>query len=181
MRVQPSNLFGRATYKTPQAGGNQTSPLNLPQVAQTVPYFELIARVASNSGLLAYIEAAFHQLTPIGTYLLLLDQTSSSDQQGQGVALVADGDPALVTLGPTQALGSIIVFSHADCEAPLWLEVQGSDAPNSMVKREMRGFPFDAGCIAVLSSTPGVLTQLQPIQEFPAPGARFTARWQSCG
>lgn len=177
----PSTLDGRNTYTTSVRGLNAGAA----PIQGTPDGFEFAARVMVKGGFLAFISIAMHETTQTGIYVLLLDQTvSSTVAAGQSTRPFANGDLALITLGPTSAavdptsgnpLAATIVFSESEAEARVKIGT-------SRGLREFRGFPFDTGCIAVLSSTPGRLTQLvgQVGDNPPLGGARFTARTQGC-
>lgn len=192
---KPSQVDDRSTYQTASgrtvAGGDQglQGKGRNGGLANTAPAgFELVARISPNAGWLPYISIAFHLSTAIGLYVLLLDQVQSDDQanavlgpDGQPLfRIVNNGDPGLVTLGPTGAVGSTIVFSESETEAQTRIRRLKNYDNCDEETRDVAGFPFDRGCIAVLSTTPGLLTQLPPIIDAPpVGGARFTARWQS--
>lgn len=108
--------------------------------------------------------AAFHPDVPVGSYLLLLDQVRSPFDARSPFA---DGDPAIFTMGPTLAAGATSALSLSEVETPV--VVAGPDGRD----REVRGFPVDRGLIGVLSTTPGVLTQITGTT-----GVRLTVRVQ---
>lgn len=170
----PSQLDGRATYTTPakQAGFIQ---------APLVPGFEVVAKIYTSACFLFMFSVAFHELVnPAALYVLLLDQTTAQDGSGQ---LVANGDLALVTLGPTSAAGQVLILPEEATTPEIIVPVGGSDyRPIAGCReRRMRGLPFDSGCIAALSSTPGRLTIARGPNDSNVNGARFTARIQVCG
>lgn len=185
-----SQIDGRSTYVT---GWPRAKNGGKPLAASTPNGFEFIALILTEGGLLPYIGVAIHQDTPTGIYVLLCDQKISPQPAPAGqYNLVQDGDPALVTLGPTvpafdaqgNPVGSTMVFSESETEARSIVEVsghgpRGPNGPSDL--RHFKGFPFDDGLIAVLSTTPGIVTQLTGVGELPpAGGARFTARLQVC-
>lgn len=157
----PSQLQGRFTYVTPRAAP--------PQV---VAGFEVAAQIYNLGFFLYDFDAVIHETQQAGIYLLLLDQKTAQDNSG---ALFANGDLAIRTLGPTTAQGQVLSLPEQSSMPEMLIRVRNSEG--EWEERRMRGFPFDNGCIAVLSTTPGRLTQLNA----GAQGARFTARGQVCG
>ncbi len=157
----PSQLQGRFTYATPSTG-----------VGQVVAGYERNAQIYNLGFFLYDFYAAFHETPAAGVYVLLLDQRTAQDNSG---ALFVNGDLALITLGPTTAQGQVLTLPEQSGMPSIDIMVQNS--VGQWERRRMRGFPFDNGCIAVLSTTPGRVTQV-PNQ---SQGARITARGQVCG
>lgn len=176
----PSQVDGRATYTTKQIGaGNATGNLGKPALAQQVDWFEQWAFISGVAGMLPLLGVAFHPATPINTYVLLLDQKFSAQDP---TSLIINGDPALLTLGPTMAIGATMLLSESEVTAVTRLRAMGAFASEEQGAHEYRGLPFDQGCVIVLSSTPGILTRLTgPNEGPPLGGARFTVQWQACG
>lgn len=185
---KPSELCARSTYLTRsgrQFGAPNDGPVtNILGIGiPTAAGFELGARISPNAGWLPYLSVCFHLSTAVGLYVLLLDQTQSANQTNspgpQQPIIVANGDPAIVTLpGPTLVAGSTIFFSESETEAHTFKRVPREEECKTDM-RDFAGFPFDQGCIAVLSTTPGLVTlPLGPNEGPVVGGARFTARWQ---
>jgi hypothetical protein len=155
----PSQLQGRFTYATKSGAP-----------PQLVAGFESSAQIYNLGFFLYDFDAAFHETPAAGLYVLLLDQNRAQDGSG---TLFATGDLALRTLGPTTATGQVLTLPEQSSMPEMEIVVSTNYGPE---RRRMRGFPFDNGCVAVISTTPGRLTIPQPGQ-----GARFTARGQVCG
>jgi hypothetical protein len=185
---KPSELCARSTYLT-RSGRQLQAPNDGPvlngglatPMAQAAG-FEIVARISPNAGWLPYFGFAFHFDTAVGLYILLLDQVQSDDQSNAPSAaqptLVANGDPALVTIGPTVAAGSTGVWSESETEAHTFKRIPRQDECLADL-RDYAGFPFDRGCYATLSTTPGIVTFPVGPNEGPVlGGVRYTARWQ---
>ena len=174
----PSELDGRATYTTPA----NKSPISGGVQAPLVFGFEVVAKIYTGACFLFLFSAAFHELVNVtGTYVLLLDQTTAQDNSGN---LVANGDLALITLGPTTAAGQVLFLPEEATQPEGIVPTPRSDyhlPEHRRVERRMRGLPFDKGCIAALSSTPGRLTLARGANNTDINGARITARIQVCG
>jgi hypothetical protein len=159
----PSQLDGRATYTTPAKAPGQI-----------VPGFEREARIYTNACFLFVFSAVFHEAAAVGLYLLLLDQVVAQDGTG---TMVANNDLALMTIGPTTAAGQVLTLPEEATMPEIEVAVPGRMGEACSKMRKMRGLPFDFGCIAAVSTTPGRLTMVQANTQ----GARFTARIQVCG
>lgn len=128
------------------------------------PPFEPSHIVLEKPGWFTMVFATFHPDVPLGSYLLLFDQLRSPLNARYRFI---DSDPAIFTMGPTLGRGATSALSFADAESPAAQQDGKGDS------QEPRGFPVDRGLIAVVSSTPGVLTQVPGTA-----GVRLTVRVQ---
>lgn len=159
----PSQLDGRATYTTQGKD---------PVIA--IAGFEAVAKIYTLPCFIFVFSAAMHENVPNGSYILLLDQNATPASQ----------DLALITLGPTTAAGQVLPLPEEATTPEIERWVCASDYDPKHVRdaggrwRRMRGLPFDFQPWAVLSSTPGRFTPINPAAGI---GARITARLQTCG
>lgn len=159
----PSQIRGRNTYVT-----QPTAP------GATAVGFLLSDEISPKRGWLSFFMAAMHETQPAGTFILLFDASI--------IGNVANGDLALLTLGPTPTPGGSILFSEAVAEGEVVIARSAPDYDgrvHAIPPMILKGFPFDKGCQWFCSSTPGRLTQFGG--QVPAVGARVTARYQSQG